>query len=250
MSKIREFLDVNLVYIPKKKEAIIFIIPITVYFLYIFKLIPSIYLKSDANIFIALYSATIGYRYIDPYISKVKNNLGDTILTVFLIIGAAGFLAAISFCLINNSDPQGLTQRSNTFTNFIYKDFLNYIFVGIGEELFNFYILLTLVSFIKSKYRVIISILITAFIFGALHSISWPILSVFTIALSHIPYIYSYGKFKSLLPAMIAHAIGDMLAVLSLMPGTSGIIYILLTIFVAIILFTNWNRIFRIVKYK
>lgn len=250
MSKIREFLDVNLVYIPKKKEAIIFIIPITVYILYIFKLIPSVYSESDVNIFISLYSATIGYRYIEPYISKVKNNLGDTLLTVILIMIAKGVLIAISLFLINNSDPQGLTQSSNTFTNFIYKDFLNYIFVGIGEELLNFYILLTLVSFIKSKYRVIISILITTCIFGALHSINWPILAVFPIALSHLPYIYSYGKFKSLLPAMIAHAIGDMLVVLALVPGMRNIIEIVIQIFVFIIIFTNWDRICKIVKYK
>lgn len=250
MSKIREFLDVNLVYIPKKKESIIFIIPITVYILYIFEFIPSVYLEYDLNIFISLYSATIGYRYIEPYISKVKNNLGDTLLTAFLITIIKGILLAISVIFINNSDPQGLSQYSNTFNHFIYKDFLKYIFVGIGEELLNFYILLTLVSFIKSRYRVIISILITTFVFGALHSINWPILAVFPIALSHLPYIYSYGKFKSLLPAMIAHAIGDMLTVLALIPGKRNIIEIIIQISTFIIMFYNWDRICKIVKYK
>jgi len=248
LNKISKFFNANLIYIPKKKEVIVFIIPISVYSLYIFNVIPSFYHGSGANIFIALYSAIFGYRYVEPYISKVKNNVGDTLLTVILIIIAKSFLVGISFFLLNTNDPQGLSQHSNTFNHFIYKDFLDYIFVGIGEELFNFYILLTLISFIKGKYKFIISVLITSIIFGIVHSINWPILAVFPIALSHIPYIYSYGRCKSLLPAMIAHAIVDMLVVLTLIPGMESIIVIIFQISVFIIMVTNWNRICRIME--
>ena len=97
MNKISKFLNVNLIYIPKKKEVILFIIPIFVYILYIFNAIPSFYYGFDANIFMALYSATVGYKYVEPYISKVKNNVGDTLLTVILIMIAKGFLLGISF---------------------------------------------------------------------------------------------------------------------------------------------------------
>lgn len=248
MNKISKFLNVNLIYIPKKKEVILFIIPIFVYILYIFNAIPSFYYGFDANIFMALYSATVGYKYVEPYISKVKNNVGDTLLTVILIMIAKGFLLRISFFLLNTNDPQGLSQHSNTFNHFIYKDFLYYIFVGIGEELLNFYILLTLISFINRKYRFIISVLITSIIFGMLHSINWPILAAFPIALSHMPYIYSYGRYKSLLPAMIAHAISDMLVALTLIPGMESIIANILQISVFIIMVTNWNRICRVME--
>lgn len=81
-----------------------------------------------------------------------------------------------------------------------------------------------------------------------MHSLNWPILAVFSIALSHIPYIYSYVRCKSLLLAMIAHSIVDMVLVLRLIPGIESIIVIILQISVFIIMITNWNRIYRIME--
>jgi membrane protease YdiL (CAAX protease family) len=144
--------------------------------------------------------------------------------------------------LISGKDPQGLTNITTNFSSFIHIGLLKYIFVGIGEELFNFYILLTLISFIRGKNRLILSVLITCLIFGLLHGINWPILSAFFIAFGHIPYIYSYGKYKSLLPAMLAHVINNMLVAMTLIPGIESLVNFTIQITFFVFVFGFWNK--------
>lgn len=205
---------------PNKKDIIILAIPIFVYVMDTFGLIPEIYQGIGINIFIALYSATIGYKYLETYISKVNGKIISTIEATIFIMMASDLLAIIGFLIIGTNDPQQL--RNITITgisyNLVGKYILEYIFVGIGEELLCFYILMILLFIIPSKYKIIIGIVMTSLIFGLLHSINWPIISVIPIALSHIPLIYSYIKLKTLIPAMICHMISDILAVFNLIP--------------------------------
>jgi len=241
LRKLSEIFQADLIYIPKKRDVIIFIIPIVIYILYLLNILPYFYHRLDNNIFIALYSATIGYKYIEPYISKVKNKRENIFLVALYILLLSLFFRIPGF-LIAGRDPQGLSGITTDFRNFIYIGFFKYIFVGIGEELFNFYILLTLISFIKGKHRFIVSILITSTIFGLLHGIYWPILSVFPIGFGHIPYIYSYGKYKSLLPAMFAHSLMDILSTLYSIPGIENLLTFFIQITFFIFIVKHWNK--------
>lgn len=228
--------------VPTKKAIPILLIPIIIFMLYILNIIPCFFHSLDPYIFIILYSTTVAFKYVESYVSKVKGKKSNIFYAAFLIMILSGIFVAFGFLLIRSEDPQNLKNITNNLVDFLYKDIISYIFVGIGEELLCFYIMLIFLALIKNKYKLVISIILTAFIFGMLHGVGWPIISTIPIFFSHIPYIYSYNKFKSLLPAMVAHSLSDTLAALNLIPGFSLAVMITLQLtFVIIMIFAQNN---------
>lgn len=223
MLLLRKILTCEPYVVPTKKAIPILLIPIIIFILYVLNIIPSFFYKLDQHIFIILYSTTVAFKYVESYISKVKGKKSIIFFAAFAIIFFSSIFTLIGCLLVNSLDPQNLKNSTINLFDFLHKDIINFVFVGIGEELLCFYIMLIFLALIKNKYKLVISIILTSFIFGMLHAIKWPVTSTIPIFLNHIPYIYSYNKFKSLLPAMVAHFFFDAQNMLVLIPGFSSV---------------------------
>lgn len=234
----------ELYYSPQRKDLIIFVVPVIVFLLYLFKVIPSYYYDLDMYLSIIIYSATIGYKYINPYISKVKGDVSNMLFSAAaVLLVSSAILFAMLTLLLGIKDPQNLKVLTNSLRHFLCIDIMTCIFVGIAEELLCFYILMIFLVVFKGKFKITISIILTASVFGALHSINWPLISVIFIAIPHIPFVYSYIKLKSILPAMFAHAVGDIYVLGNIVPGIGTWLYIVLCIILMYLFFKNIKKV-------
>lgn len=200
--------------IPSKFKSFIYLLIPIISFLFIIGKtntifgirITSIYLKA----FIILVGFSFGLKDLYPYFRKIKSWKETFKVSISLLLYSYFFI--FIFIPLYGEDPQGLANV--TYSTHQYLLHITELpFTAIGEEILKVLMFLALLSIIKTHWnsRLILSVLISSFIFGMLH-INYKVTAVFPIAMSSIPYFIYLLKYRSIYPLIIAHFIFDFLS--------------------------------------
>lgn len=168
-------------------------------------------------LFLILFGLLIGWQDIDPYLKKVENSWTNTFKEGGILYIYEIMLSGIVVLIMKTPDPQGIANLTYSFETFLHTKLLLPIFIAFGEEFFKLLIFLALISLINLpiKFKIIISIILSSFIFGYMHVFNFKLTAGLPIAISSIPGFIFLIKYKSVIPLIISHFIFDTLAFIS-----------------------------------
>lgn len=171
-----------------------------------------------------IFTVTIGFKEFGPLYHQERNffNLMKQTINIFFMTLVSNHLLQLASS-INN--PQQLQQHSYSFS---WSQVVYYatssLFVGIGEEIFKvcifFFFYWALVKISTKRFiPCLVSVIITSFIFGALHSHynpdQWLDITIL-IGGQTVLYFYFLLKYQTIIPLMLAHALWDFMIATSL----------------------------------
>lgn len=178
-----------------------------------------------------IFSVTVGFKDIAPLYRKEGGIWRLIILTGGILFFSAIVESGIGM-LLGADDPQQLDQYSFDLTgNYVMVNFVRYILVGIGEELFKYMVFLILYYPLykwckKSWLSFIVSTFITCFFFGFLHVNynpgEWLTITLLLGSGAGV-YFYFLVKYQTIIPLMMAHFFQDFLVSLELTEQLNGI---------------------------
>lgn len=196
-------------------------------FVYILKdhIIVKIGLQQYGHIIIPLIlcciGLTIGYKDIDKYVNwqgDFSKNIGITIKCWLL----AGMATLIIYKMQSNIDVQQLDKLIIPLSK-MWSNVLAVVLTGIGEEFFKFLCFITIFTLsirlkISKVYAMLTGVILSSLFFGGLHigynTEMWVAITI-GIGVGACVEFYFLFKYKSIIPLILAHALQDVMCVIS-----------------------------------
>jgi hypothetical protein len=154
-----------------------------------------------------IYPLVVGRREL---LLKPMGPLKKTLILSLKIMAVSALLGWVGMKIIGTDNPQGLDGVVFTTGQYIKLNSLLPL-IGFGEEFLCVLTFIGLFSLMSGGRlaKFLISLLAASLIFGFMHAFHSPFTAILVIGLGHIPFIFATFYFRSIIPAVIAHAAWD-----------------------------------------
>ena len=256
MHKFKHLPKIQIDKLPSKTKSLIYLLQIPVV---VILLNTKIFTESKfdfLNLFLILFGLIIGWQNINPYLIRVENSWSKTFKKGFFLYLYEMLFAGIVILITGNSNPMGIANTTISISTYLHTQLLLPPIVAFSEEFFKFLIFLAFISLIKlpKNIPIIISIILSSFIFGYMHVFHHTLTAGLPLAFSAIPSFIFLIKYKSIIPLIIAHFVLDTLAFIShieiIGKNISGIIFsTIFLVWLMMLMYPIFRDIYSSIKY-
>ena len=154
-----------------------------------------------------IYPLAVGRREL---LLKPMGSFKQTIVLSLKIMAVSALFGWVGMKIIGSDNPQGLDGVVYSTGQYLKMNSLLPL-IGFGEEFLCVLAFIGLFSLMSGGRLVkfLISLLAASLIFGFMHAFHSPFTAILVIGLGHIPFIFATFYFRSIIPAVIAHAAWD-----------------------------------------
>lgn len=163
------------------------------------------------------FALTIGWSDTSLYLKNNSKSLKEILFLSIQLYCFQIIISSLVIIIMRNSDPQGIKNMSYSLSYYLNNHLIQTVIVAFSEEVFKFTVFIGFFSLIhkKSVINIIISVLFTCFIFGAMHGINYKATAIIPIAFNTIPCFIYLLKYRNLYILILAHFIFDTIAFIS-----------------------------------
>lgn len=203
----------------KKYRAIIYLFQIPImYLLLAYPPIKNhIIFEAIFYLIFILFALVLGWSDVSSYLNTGNKSLKQIVFLAMQLYCIQIIISSLVILIMRNPDPQGIKNISYSLNYYLNNHVIQTIIVAFSEEFFKFTLFIGILSLIhrKNRFNILISIMLTCIIFGAMHGINYKTTAMIPIMFNTIPCFLYLLKYKNLYILIIAHFIFDTIAFIS-----------------------------------
>lgn len=203
----------------EKYKSIIYLLQIPIMYLFLaYRPIKNhIIFEAVFYLIFILFALIPGWSDVSSYLNTGNKSLKQILFLSMQLYCIQIIISSLVILTMRNPDPQGIKNISYSLNYYLNNHVIQTVIVAFSEEFFKFTIFIAFLSIIhrKNLVNILISILITCTIFGAMHGINYKLTAMIPIMFNTIPCFLYLLKYKNLYILIIAHFIFDTIAFIS-----------------------------------